>query len=139
MARIRAFGAEFAADLIKNLGDGLWVAKARAHTARTVPGTTIIVKQSEILEAAAAEMPGTSDSPSAPASPSLSAGSSIGLAEVKRFLESQADLEAAMEEERKTLPSPADLLAQHRANLPPSPDKTDLPAVSVPPNPTTRP
>lgn len=129
MARIKAFGAEFTADLIENLGNGLWKAVARSHTGRTAPGTTITVKQSEILEASADEMPADPTgqipaSPSAPASPSSSA-TSTGLAE----------LETAMAKERETLPSPADLIAQHRENLKVSPEK----AVSVPPGPTSRP
>ncbi len=146
MARVRMFGQEFTADLITDLGNGLWHAIARSHTGRTGPGTMITVKQSEILEAAAAEMPpkrlpaGTSlatgftivedsplktiqsTSPLAPASP-LSSDKSAGL----------SDLEAAMETERKTLPSPADLIVQHRQNL------RQQQAVSVPPGPTQRP
>ena len=110
------FGQEFIADLIEDLGNGSWKAIARAHTGRTGPGTVITVKQSEILEAAAAEMPTTPPiSPSEPASPS-SSENSAGL----------KDLEAAMETERETLPSPADLIAQHRASL----------KVSVPSGPT---
>jgi hypothetical protein len=114
------FGTEFAADLIEDLGNGLWKAVARTHTGRTVPGTQITVKQSEILEASAAEMPSEN---SAPASAPGSLANSDGL----------TDLNAAMETERKTLPSPADLIAQHRENL------KEQQAVSVPPGPTQPP
>ena len=99
MARVRMFGAEFAADLIEQLADGTWKAIARAHTGRTRPGTTIICKQSEIIEGAAAEMP----------APSPTAG--------------LADLERGMAEERKTLPPVSELLAAHQASLPPDPTR----------------
>jgi len=118
MARVRAFGTEFAADLIENLGNGTWRARARTDTGRTAPGTVITVKQSEILEAAAAEMPiGGAPPPELTTTPSTSI--------------SLNDLETAMAKERETLPSPADLIAQHRENL--------QQAVSVPAGPTQRP
>jgi hypothetical protein len=111
MARVRMFGTEFLADLIEDLGNGTWKAVARAHTGRTAPGTQITVKQSEIVEASAAEMPPSSSEQS----------------------DGRNELEAAMETERKTLPSPVDLIAQHRENL------KEQQAVSVPPGPTPRP
>lgn len=92
MARVRLFGQEFNADLVKDNGDGTWQAISREHTGRSAPGTTITVSQSEIVEAAAAELP---PSPAA----------------------SQSALDAAMAKERETLPSPADLIAQHRGQL----------------------
>lgn len=126
MAIVRAFGQQFAVDLVQKLGldskgRQLWKAVSRAHTGRTAPGTTITVSQSEILEASAAEMPpdnGSEASPSAP--PSL-----------QETAASQATLEAGMAAERENLPTAADLIAQHRAN------KTA--GVSVPPDPTRRP
>lgn len=129
MAIVKMFGHEFAVDLVEKLGldskgRQLWRAMSRAHTARTVPGTMITVNQSEIIEAAAAEMPPdnttTTDSTSAASSSSPPLPADItGL----------ASLEAAMAEERKTLPSPAELIAQHRQNT----------GVSVEPHPTASP
>jgi hypothetical protein len=91
MALIRAFGQTFLADLVKDLGNGKWQAIARADTGRTAPGTTLIVSQSEIVDAHMDAPPSSSDGPS--------------------------DLEAAMAKERETLPSPESLIAQHRENL----------------------
>ena len=126
MAIVKMFGRQFAVDLTKSLGldttgQQIWQAVSRAHTARTVPGTTIIVRQSEIVEAAAAEMPTDTDSGSAVLPSSLSSDTT-GLAE----------LETAMMEERKSLPTPAELIAQHRATIQPQ-------AVSVSPDPTQAP
>lgn len=126
MATVRMFGQTFAVDLIQKLGldlkgRQLWQAVSRAHTARTVPGTTITVSQSEILEAAAAELPpdnGSAASPSAPPSASEVAAS-------------QAQLEAGMATERENLPTAAQLLQQHRSNK--------ATGVSVSPGPTQRP
>lgn len=124
MAIVRMFGQQFAVDLVQKLGldakgKQLWKAVSRAHTGRTVPGTTITVSQSEIVEMAAAEMPpdnGSEVSVSSP--PSL-----------QHTAASQAALEAGMAAERESLPTPADLIAQHRAKT----------GVSVGAHPTTRP
>lgn len=121
MARVRMFGATFNADPIKDNGDGTWQMRSRAHTGRTAPGTVITVKQSEIEEMAAAEAPAGTNAP--------------GL----------AALEFGMAAERKTIPTPQELIAQHRAA---ATAKTDPPAgrplyskpgVTVPPGPTSRP
>jgi hypothetical protein len=99
MALIRWLGQVFAADLVRDNGDGTWEAVSRAHTARTDPGTTITVSQSEILDPIPTLMTATSPPSASSAAASLS------------------DLQAQMAKERETLPSPADLIAQHRANL----------------------
>jgi hypothetical protein len=110
MATVKMFGQQFAVDLVQKLGldskgQQLWKAVSRAHTGRTVPGTTITVNQSEILQADQDELNGSVASRCAPPSSS-------------EVTASQAALEVAMAEERKTLPTPAELIAQHRANLP---------------------
>lgn len=89
MARVRFGGITLNADPVKELPSGDWLMTARDHTGRTSPGTTILVKQSEILEMAAAEKPG-------PLSPTS------GL----------ADLEAAMAEELKTLKPASQIIAE---------------------------
>jgi len=87
MARIRWYGQEFTAEPIKQLPNGNWLMRSKEHGARFVPGTEIEVRQSEIIEMAAAEKP---TDPKA----------SLGM------------LEAAMAEERKTLTPVTELLAQ---------------------------
>ena len=104
MARIRWREGDFTADPVRELPDGSWEMIARTHSARTVPGTPVIVTKGEILEMAAAEQPGEAST-------------------------SQAALEAAMAEERKTLPSVAELLAKAPKTVPDT-------GVSVPPGPT---
>jgi hypothetical protein len=88
VARIRVFGTEMYADVVRDNGDGTYLMMARSHSARTVAGTQITVKKTEIIEMAAAEQPPTADG--------------------------QAALEAAMAAERKTLPSPAEIMATNR-------------------------
>jgi hypothetical protein len=90
MARVNLFGQEFRAEPIECRQDGSWKMRALEHTPRTFPGTIIEVRQSEIIEMAAAEAPDVSREK--------------GLAE----------LEAAMAEERKTLPTYAELVAKAR-------------------------
>lgn len=85
MARIRWHGATFSADPIRELPNGNWLMRAREHGPRFTAGTEIEVTKNEILEMAAAELPPDPD-------------------------ESRKALDAAMEEERKTLPPVADLL-----------------------------
>jgi len=106
MARVRFAGITLTADPVEQKANGKWLMRARSHTGRTSPGTMIEVEQGEILEMAAAEMPGY-----APLPEDLHLGpipaDKIGLAE----------LEKAMAEERKTLPSPAELIALHQKNI----------------------
>ena len=102
MARVRWFGTTLAADPVQENPDGSWDMIARSHTARTVPGTRINVQKSEIV------------SMDPIAAPDVTA--------------SQAALEAAMAEERKTLTPVADLLARAPKTV-----------VSVPPGPTHAP
>lgn len=104
MARIRWHGTEFTATPIKDNGDGTWRMRAEAHTARTVPGTEITVKQGEIVEMAAAEVPTNVTSKSY-------AAAKVG--DFDAFLAADA-LEAAMAAERETLPSVRDVLAKAR-------------------------
>jgi hypothetical protein len=93
MARINWHGVAFNANPIEQLPNGNWRMISMEHGARVVPGTEIIVKQSEIIEMGAAEMP---------SDPS----------------ESQAKLEAAMAEERKLLPPIQGLLAAVKPQKP---------------------
>jgi hypothetical protein len=90
MARVNLFGQEFRAEPIECHQGGSWTMRALEHTPRTYPGKIITVRQSEIIEMAAAEAPDVSHE--------------TGLAE----------LDAAMAEERKTLPTYADLIAKAR-------------------------
>jgi hypothetical protein len=112
MATIRIFGATVTADPVEQTPAGDWLMRVKQHTSRTAPGTVVLVKKSEIVEMAAAEMPVTS-SDLAPADP----GGSL------------AELEAGMATERKTLPTFTEI---HAANQ-------DKAAVSVSPHPTQRP
>lgn len=101
MARIRWHGTEFTATPIQDNGDGTWRMRAEAHTARTVPGTEITVKQGEIVEMAAAEI--------GPPEVIQAAGRML-----RQNDESFARMEAAMAAERETLPSVRDVLAKAR-------------------------
>jgi hypothetical protein len=106
MARVRLAGITLTADPVEQKTNGKWLMRARMHTGRTSPGTIIEVDESDILEMAAAEMPGYAPIPN-----DLTIGpipaDKIGLAE----------LEKGMAEERKTLPSPAELIAAHQKSL----------------------
>jgi hypothetical protein len=137
MARVRLFGQEFTADLVKQVaptatGEAQWQAIARAHTGRTVPGTSIIVKQSEIIEAAAAEMPDQTGKPQLSASSSAPAAASATPSN-----EGLNELEAGMAKERKTLPSPGAIIAEMQAKA--KERRAEQEAVSVPSGPTQRP
>jgi hypothetical protein len=126
MARVRWNGQEFLADPVRQNPDGSWVMTARAHTARTVPGTEITVQKAEIIEMAAAEQPGA-DHPSTTIRPPIDRSSTAGLAAV----------EAAMAAERATLePITAATLAKAAKDF-----RHDAPdhGVSVPPNPPQAP
>lgn len=104
MARIQWHGHTFTAKPIKELPDGGWLMEAQEHGARFTIGTKIKVQKREIIELASAEMP-----------PSPDAG--------------LAQLEAAMAEERKTLPTPAEIIANWRANKSATPeDQTQMPS-----------
>lgn len=93
---VRAFGSQFLAAPIKKLASGDWLMTSLAHTARSAPGTTILVKEGEILNP---------QNLTAPVAPNV-----IGDAGL-------AAVEKAMAQERENLPTPAELIAQHRANL----------------------
>lgn len=95
--QVRMFGTTFPAAPVKQLPSGDWQMMALAHTGRTAPGTTIFVKESEVLDPQNLTA----------ASPSPETIGAAGLAAVEK----------AMAEERKTLPTPAELIAQHQANL----------------------
>lgn len=92
MARVRVFGQTFSATPVRRLPDGSWIMTANEHAARCVPGAEIKVAAAEIIEMAAAETP----DPAA----------------------SQAALDAAMAEERKTLTPVAELLAAAPKTVP---------------------
>lgn len=100
MARIRWHGQEFIADPVRQLENGNWIMTAREHGARFTVGTEIEVKPGEIVEMAAAEAPAAD--------------------------ESQAKLEAAMAEERKTLPSVQELLKKGGDIKHDAPDKVEV-------------
>jgi hypothetical protein len=94
---VRMFGTTFPAAPIKKLASGDWQMTALAHTGRTRPGTTIIVKEAEVLD------PQNLTSAIAPAA---TIDPTLGL----------DAMEKAMAEELKTLPAtPAQLIAQHQA------------------------
>lgn len=90
MARVTWNGETFTAKPISQNADGTWLMEAEQHTARTVPGTHITVQAKEIVA-------GSMDTTAQPAN------------------DGQAQLEAAMAEERKTLPDPAALIKQAQA------------------------
>ncbi len=103
MALVRFHGDVVHADPIRQTSAGDWEMRSRQHTGRLSVGTTFMARQDEILEMAAAEMPGSVAQ--------LEAGiqqaaldNTVGLKE----------LDAAMAEERKTLPTPAELIAKYR-------------------------
>lgn len=116
MARVKFGGIELNAEPIRQIDTDTWEMRAMQHTGRTAPGTiiTVSVSKNEILSMAAAEMP-----PSA-------------------VVQSATDLEVGMAKERETLPSPAALIAQARADKTSAPNTmppTANPAVSVPTGP----
>lgn len=92
MARVQWHGQNFNATPIEQYPNGDWLMESLAHGPRISVGTRIRVTSKEIIEMAAAETPPN------PA-------------------ESAATLETAMADERKTLPSIAELRAQ-RADQP---------------------
>lgn len=96
MARVTWRGETFAARPIAQNADGSWLMEATQHTGRTAPGTHITVQPSEIV---AGTMPAAGQSDTT--QPLADNG--------------QAALDAAMAEERKTLPTPAQLIAQFQA------------------------
>lgn len=111
MARVRMFGSEFTAEVLKDNGDGTFLMKAKQHTSRTTVGTEFSAKREEIIEMAAAEMPANDGS---------------------------AALDTAMAEERKTLTPPAEVIAAHRAGLAAAAAGAVTKGVSVPSGPTQR-
>jgi hypothetical protein len=89
MARVRMFGTEFAADIVKDNGDGTYLMKARAHTARTAVGTQFTAAKGEVsLEAS--ELPNDTG---------------------------QQALESGMAAERATLETPESIISKHRQSL----------------------
>lgn len=116
MAKITWRGETFLAKPIRQNPDGSWVMEALQHSGRTVPGTRITVLASEIVKGTMDEAPAESNS-------------------------GQAALDAGMAQERKTLPTPAELIAQAQGKsqgdtgaVPPGP----TPAPVVAPNSQTR-
>lgn len=99
MARINWHGGAFIAKPIEQLPNSDWLMEAQQHGPRFTIGTKIIVKAKDVIEMAAAETP-----------PDPTAGA--------------AALDQAMADERKTLPSVADLLQQDRVTAQPK-DKPD--------------
>lgn len=106
MARIQWHGSTYNAEPVKPLEGGDWLMTMLEHGPRFAIGTLVRVKQSEIIEMAAAEMPAT------PA-------------------QSAASLQQAMDEERKTLPTVEQLIARRNE---PSADTT-APASPAPETP----
>lgn len=89
MARVRMFGTEFAADVVRDNGDGTYLLRSRAHTARTAVGTQFTAKAGEVsLESG--ELPND---------------------------DGRQTLDAAMAAERKTLATPAEIITKHRETL----------------------
>src|SRR5712671_1079484 len=87
MARIRIFGQEMVATPIEQLDKDTWLMRAEQHTARTTVGTVIKVKRAEVIEMAAAEFPASNEG---------------------------EKTDRAMAEERKTLPSPEQVIETAR-------------------------
>lgn len=103
MARIHWQGHEFTADPVRQLSNGNWIMRAKQHGPRFTVGTEIEVTAKEIIEMAAAEKPpdgGLTDEDR----------DNIGAA--IRARSSMSALDLAMAEERKTLPTPAELIAK---------------------------
>lgn len=98
MAIVKIFGQEIAAEPVEQTAAGDFLMRARHHGPRTAPGTLILVKPSEVIEMAAAEMPGNAPIPA----DLVDHGGSLDA------------MEKAMAEELKNHPSPADLIAQHQ-------------------------
>jgi hypothetical protein len=105
MARVRLAGITLTADPVEQKPNGKWMMRARSHTGRTSPGTMIEIDQSDIIEMAAAEMPGYAPMPN-----------DLTIGPIPEDRVGMAELEKAMAEERKTLPTPAELIALHRKN-----------------------
>jgi hypothetical protein len=108
MARVSWHGQTFNAVPLEQLANGDWLMEAREHGARFTVGTKIVVTTKQIVSMDAAEMP-------APA-------------------ESATALQSAMDAERETLPTVAELLAKRNDPPPaptapsPAPDTTDMPS-----------
>jgi hypothetical protein len=138
MARVRIFGSIFPAKVLKDNGDGTYQMEAKQASARTAVGTVFTATAAEVVEMAAAEIP--------PSGAVAQPGSAVAAATPAPAPSNDGAgaLEAAMAEERKTLPTPADLLAAFRqdkgivtkgqaATVPAAPAST---GVSVQPGPT---
>lgn len=91
MARIRAFGVEFRANILEDLGDGTFIAECLEATPRSAPGTKIRVNKKEILEMGVIE---------------ALADPHAGVSEIEK----------QMAAERQGLPTAAELLSNFREN-----------------------
>lgn len=98
MARVRWFGTEFFATPIRQLPNGDWLMRSAEHGARFSTGTELLVRQNEIVELAAAELP-----------PEETAKKSA------------EPLQAAMDAEREQLPSVQSLVEASRRPRTPEP------------------
>lgn len=90
MARVRCMGAEFTATPVRDLGDGDWIMRSHEHGTRFTVGTEFLARAHEILS--------MDETPAPP--PAVS----------------QANLEAAMAQERTKLPTVEELLARSKAS-----------------------
>ena len=118
MARVRLGSILLTADPVEQKPNGNWLMRARQHTARTSPGTLIEIASKDVIEMAAAEMPGSAPQPE-----------DLSIGPVPEEKIDWASLEKAMADERATLPTAAELIAQHRQNVaegktPPGPFQT---------------
>jgi hypothetical protein len=100
VAQVKIFGTIVSADVVRQETNGEWLMRSRVHAARLSPGTQFLAKKNEIIQMDAAEVPGYAPIPS----------------DLEEKL-SLAELERAMAEERKTLPSPAELITQHQKSI----------------------
>ncbi len=94
MAIVLWHGHRFSATPIKQLPNGDWLMTANVHGPRFTPGSEIEVAPGEIVEMASAEVPSET---------------------LQHAFTTAIGLEAAMAEERKTLPTPQELIGQARA------------------------
>lgn len=139
MARVRMFGTEFTAEVLKDNGDGTFLMKAKQHTARTAVGTQFTATRKEITEMAAAEMPGTDRIKSLPGIDTMWVDAPDGGTVAVSGDSGQSALDAAMADERKTIATPAEIIAAYRKDKGIEPAPAPTTGVSVPPGPTVAP
>lgn len=123
MARVRMFGTDFAADVVKKNDDGTYLMRARQHTARTAVGTEFTAGAGEV-SLDKSELPNDSGQATLESARAAELAKLPSPSEL-RFLDGlahplgdgSAALESALAEERATLASPAAIITKHRQEL----------------------